>query len=251
MTRKRSDNRAGTAATPALPLKVYAAVGAFFAVIGFGAVYVTAGGTDNRKGEPPAAAAPAAPRSAEADTKAEAPSSAVLAQATTPPATPLPTGPGRNSLSVGQMAAFVFKPAPEPLPKVTFVDATGKERTLDDWKGKVVLLNLWATWCAPCRKEMPGLARLQAELGSDKFEVVAVSVDRTGTAGAKKFLDQIKVEKLAVLADPTARMGTTLRAIGMPATLLLDTEGREIGRMVGPAEWDTPEAKALIQAALK
>ena len=146
------------------------------------------------------------------------------------------------------MAAFVFKPAPEALPKVTFVDAAGKERTLDDWKGKVVLLNLWATWCAPCRKEMPGLDRLQAELGSDKFEVVAVSVDRTGIAGAKKFLDQIKVEKLAVLADPTARMGTTLRAIGMPATLLLDAEGREIGRLVGPAEWDTPEGKALIQS---
>ena len=251
MTSKRSDNRAGIAATPALPLKVYAAVGAFFAVIGFGAVYVTAGGTDNRKGEPPATLAPAESRAAAAETTAAAPPSAVLAQATTPATAPLPAGPGRNPLSVGQMAAFVFKPAPEPLPKVTFVDASGKERTLDDWKGKVVLLNLWATWCAPCRKEMPGLDRLQSELGSDKFEVVAVSVDRTGTAGAKKFLDQINVGKLAVLADPTARMGTTLRAIGMPATLLLDAEGREIGRLVGPAEWDTPEAKALIQAALK
>lgn len=248
MTRKRSDDRASSAATPALPLKVYAVVGAFFAVIGFGAVYVTAGGTDNRKGEPPVTVAP---RAASAETRTEPSSSTVLAQATTPAAAPLPAGPGRNPLSVGQMAAFVFKPAPEPLPKVTFVDASGKERTLDDWKGKVVLLNLWATWCAPCRKEMPGLDRLQSELGSDKFEVIAVSVDRTGTAGAKKFLDQINVGKLAVLADPTARMGTTLRAIGMPATLLLDAEGREIGRLVGPAEWDTPEAKALIQAALK
>ena len=251
MTSKRSDNRAGTAATPGLPLKVYAAVGAFFAVIGFGAVYVAAGGTDNRKGDAPAAATVVAAPSTRPETNAGPSQPAVVAQATTPSSTPLPAGPGRNPLSVGEMAAFVFKPTPEPLPKVTFVDATGKERTLDDWKGKVVLLNLWATWCAPCRKEMPGLDRLQGELGSDKFEVVAVSVDRTGTAGAKKFLDQIKVEKLAVLADPSARMGATLRAIGMPATLLLDAEGREIGRMVGPAEWDTPEGKALIKAALK
>jgi thiol-disulfide isomerase/thioredoxin len=251
MTSKRSDNRAGTAATPGLPLKVYAAVGACFAVIGFGAVYVTAGGTDNRKGDAPAATPVVAAPTARLETKAESSQPAVLAQVTAPSSAPLPAGPGRNPLSVGEMAAFVFKPTPEPLPKVTFVDAAGKERTLDDWKGKVVLLNLWATWCAPCRKEMPGLDRLQGELGSDKFEVVAVSVDRTGTAGAKKFLDQIKVEKLAVLADPTARMGTTLRAIGMPATLLLDAEGREIGRMVGPAEWDTPEGKALIKASLR
>ena len=250
MTSKRSDNRAGTAATPGLPLKMYAAVGAFFAVIGFCAVYVVAGAADNRKGDAPAASAVVSAPPARPETKASAPQPAI-AQAASPPDIPLPGGPGRNALSVGEMAAFVFKPAPEPLPKVTFVDADGKERTLDDWKGKVVLLNLWATWCAPCRKEMPGLDRLQAELGSDKFEVVAVSVDRTGTAGAKKFLDQIKVEKLAVLADPTARMGTTLRAVGMPATLLIDTEGREIGRMVGPAEWDTAEGKALIRASLK
>jgi thiol-disulfide isomerase/thioredoxin len=251
MTSKRSDNRAGTAAIPELPLKVYAAVGVFFAVIGFGAVYVAAGGTDNRKGDAPAATVTAATPPASRETAAQSSQPAVIAQAATPAAAPLPAGPGRNPLSVGEMAAFVFKPTPEPLPKVIFVDAAGKERTLDDWKGKVVLLNLWATWCAPCRKEMPGLDRLQGELGSDKFEVVAVSVDRTGTAGAKRFLDQIKVEKLAVLADPSARMGTTLRAIGMPATLLIDAEGREIGRMVGPAEWDTPEGKALIQAALK
>ncbi|MEO8650875.1 MAG: TlpA disulfide reductase family protein [Hyphomicrobiaceae bacterium] len=251
MTSKRNDNRAGTAAIPGLPLKAYAAVGAFFAVIGFGAVYVAAGGTDNRKGDEPASSVTAAPRPASVETATDTPQPAVLAQATAPSAAPLPAGPGHNPLSVGQMAAFVFKPKPEPLPKITFVDATGKERTLEDWKGKVVLLNLWATWCLPCRKEMPGLDRLQGELGSDKFEVVAVSVDRTGTTGAKKFLDQIKVEKLAVLADPTARMATTLRAIGMPASLLLDTEGREIGRMVGPAEWDTAEAKALIKAALR
>lgn len=242
MTSKQRDGRAGEAATQGLSLKVYVAVGVLFGLIGFGAVYATVGATDNLKGAP----AIAAPGSA-----VEPTAPIVIAQVGGAPPASLPSGPGRNPLSVGEMTAFVFKPAPEALPKVSFVDAEGKERTLDDWKGKVVLLNLWATWCVPCRKEMPGLDRVQAELKSDKFEVVAVSVDRTGTAGAKKFLDQIKVQNLAVLADPSARMGTTLRAIGMPATLLLDTEGREIGRLVGPAEWDSPEAKALIKAAIK
>jgi thiol-disulfide isomerase/thioredoxin len=149
------------------------------------------------------------------------------------------------------MAAFVFKKAPEALPETSFLDATSKERSLGDWRGKVVLLNLWATWCAPCRKEMPGLDRLQAEMGSDKFDVVAVSIDKTGLEGAKKFLDQIKVERLGVYADPSVRLGNTLKAIGMPTTLLIDREGREIGRLVGPAEWDSDEAKSLIQAALR
>jgi hypothetical protein len=98
---------------------------------------------------------------------------------------------------------------------------------------------------------MPSLDRLQGELGSDRFEVVAVSVDKTGIDGARKFLDQIKVERLAVFADPTIRMGTTLKAIGMPATLLIDSEGREVGRLVGPAEWDSVEAKRLINAVLR
>ena len=164
---------------------------------------------------------------------------------------PTPPGPGANPLSQGQMAAFVFRKAPEDLPEVKFQDATGKERTLADWRGKVVLVNLWATWCLPCRKEMPALDRLQSELGSDKFEVVAVSVDRTGLAGARKFLDETKAEKLALYADGTARLATTLRAAGLPATLLLDREGREIGRLLGPAEWDGEDAKRLIRWALK
>lgn len=148
------------------------------------------------------------------------------------------------------MAAFVFKKAPETLPDLPFLDQDQKSRSLKEWNGKVVLLNLWATWCAPCRKEMPSLDRLQAELGGDTFEVVAVSADKTGVEGAKKFLGQIKVEKLSVFADPTVRIHSGLKAIGMPATLLLDRQGREIGRLVGPAEWDSEEAKTLIKAAI-
>jgi thiol-disulfide isomerase/thioredoxin len=197
---------------------------------GFGAVYVMARGADNalKETSPGRRVAQLAP-----------------GQAAT-----LPTGPGKNALSVGQMAAFVFKKAPEELPDLPFQDTSGKSRSLKEWKGKVVLLNLWATWCAPCRKEMPSLDRLQQELGSKDFEVVAVSADRTGIAGAKKFLDQIKVSSLGVYADPSVRIHAGLRAIGMPATLLLDRQGRELGRLVGPAEWDSADAKALVKAAI-
>jgi thiol-disulfide isomerase/thioredoxin len=154
-------------------------------------------------------------------------------------------------LNTGHMAAFVYKAEPAALPEVRFVDAAGKERTLKDWKGRVVLVNLWATWCAPCRKEMPDLDRLQAELGSDAFEVVAVSVDRSGVAGAQKFLDQVGTKKLALYADPTAKLASELKAIGLPATLLIGRDGREIGRLTGPAEWASDDAKRLIEAAVK
>ena len=212
-----------------------AAVLAVAALAGFGAIYVMARTPDN---------VPAERREV-----AQAPSPQAGPQVPTA-GTPLPAGPGRNALSVGEMAAFVFKKEPEPLPEFTFLDATGRERTLKDWRGRVVLLNLWATWCLPCRKEMPGLDRLQAELGSDRFEVLAISADRKGLEGSKQFLDQIKVAKLALYADPTVRITSTLKAVGMPATLLVDRDGREVGRLTGPAEWDSPEAKALIRAVM-
>jgi thiol-disulfide isomerase/thioredoxin len=198
------------------------------AVAGFAAVYVTLGRPDNVVS--PVVQSPAPEPGKPAAT---------------------PAGPGSNALSQGQMAAFVFRKAPEDLPEVKFLDASAKERTLADWRGKVVLLNLWATWCLPCRKEMPALDRLQRELGSDQFQVVAVSVDRTGLDGARKFLADTGAEALALYADPTARMGSTLRAAGLPATLLLDRQGREIGRLLGPAEWDGEDAKRLIGAAMR
>jgi thiol-disulfide isomerase/thioredoxin len=197
---------------------------ALAAVAGFAAVYVTLGRPDNAV----PAVKPAAGPSAAA-----------------------PAGPGSNALSQGHMAAFVFRKEPEPLPAGKFQDASGKERTFADWRGKVVLLNLWATWCLPCRKEMPSLDRLQKELGSDKFEVVAVSVDRKGLEASRKFLDETKVERLALYADATARLSSELRAVGLPATLLVDTQGREIGRLLGPAEWDSEDAKRLIRSVLQ
>jgi len=148
------------------------------------------------------------------------------------------------------MGAFVYKRTRDATPPFKFLDGAGKERTLADWRGKVVLLNLWATWCIPCRKEMPALDRLQAEMGSDKFEVVALAADRKGVDGARKFMADVKATKLAIYADPSARVTSTLRALGLPATLLIGPNGQEIGRLIGPAEWDSDDAKALIRSVL-
>ena len=116
--------------------------------------------------------------------------------------------------------------------------------------GHWVWVNLWATWCAPCRGEMPALDRLQSALGSDKFEVVALAIDKSGLAGARKFLDETKAQKLKLYADPTARLGNEFKVVGMPTSILIDKEGHEVGRLIGPAEWDSPEAKRLIQSLL-
>jgi thiol-disulfide isomerase/thioredoxin len=159
--------------------------------------------------------------------------------------------PGANPLAAGDMITFVFKKTPEAIPSFRFEDAAGAEKTLADWKGKVVLLNLWATWCAPCRKEMPALDRLQKELGGDNFEVVAISVDRQGAPASKKFLDETKSVNLKLYVESSSRSVGTLKAAGLPTTILVDKEGREIGRLAGPAEWDSADAKRLIQAALK
>ena len=157
---------------------------------------------------------------------------------------------GQDRLNTGHMAAFVYKPQPTELPALKFIDAKGQEKTLKDWQGKVVVLNLWATWCAPCRKEMPDLDKLQVELGGATFEVVALGVDRGGVKAAEKFLEQVGTKNLALYVDPTAKMANELRVIGLPATLLIDGQGREIGRLLGPADWASDDAKALIRSAM-
>jgi thiol-disulfide isomerase/thioredoxin len=148
------------------------------------------------------------------------------------------------------MAAFVIKPERRPVPEVKFTDADGKPLTLAGWKGRVVLVNLWATWCAPCRKEMPALAALQTAMGGDDFEVVAISVDRKGIEKSAAFMQEIGVSTLRLYADPSTEALNTLQGVGLPATVLIDRNGNEIGRLLGPAEWDSPEARALIRAAL-
>ncbi len=155
-------------------------------------------------------------------------------------------------LVAGGERAFKLTPyaSPRPIPAVEFEDGQGKKRMLADFRGKVVLLNLWATWCGPCRKEMPTLDRLQRRLGSPDFEVVALSIDRGGQTVVKSFFDEINVDALAIYVDATAEAGTKLGIIGVPTTLVLDRDGREVARYTGPAEWDRPEVIETIQRYL-
>ena len=148
--------------------------------------------------------------------------------------------------------SFVFRPhpAPRPLPNIDFEDGHGRKLTLADFKGKVVLLNIWATWCTPCRKEMPTLDRLQKRLGGPAFEVVALSIDQGGAFTVKKFFDEIGVQALAIYVDKTAQVGGDLGIVGLPSTLLIDGAGREVGRVIGPAEWDSSEVISLIRGYL-
>lgn len=130
---------------------------------------------------------------------------------------------------------------PRALPELPFQDARGKPMSLADFRGKVVLLNVWATWCAPCRKEMPALDRVQQMLGGSGFEVVALSIDRGGVASVRPFYDEIGIRTLAIYVDPSTQAATKLKTIGIPTTLLVDREGRELWRKTGPAEWDGPK----------
>ena len=136
------------------------------------------------------------------------------------------------------------------VPEVTFLDGDGNERTLSDFQGRVIVLNLWATWCAPCRKEMPSLDRLQASLGSDDFDVIALAVDRGDLTKVLNFYDEVGIENLAIYHDSTAKAGRTLRAPGLPTTLIIDREGKEVGRVLGDAEWDGEDVVTLLNAVI-
>ncbi len=153
-------------------------------------------------------------------------------------------------LNTGAMAAFVAKRPPQALPEITFITGDGEIKSLADWRGRVMLLNIWATWCVPCREEMPQLDQLQADLGGENFEVVAVNIDKGGGDKAKTFLEETGAAHLARYTDPSGKLFRKVRAVGMPSTLLIDRDGNEIGRLVGPADWGSAQAKRLIEAAI-
>ena len=157
-------------------------------------------------------------------------------------------------LGTGPAAAapqnFALHDAPKPLPPVTFTDDQGKSGPLGDFAGKVVLLNIWATWCLPCRKEMPTLDRLEQALAGPDFEVVTLSIDRGGADVIQKFYAETGVKHLAIRVDTSARAAGDLGAVGLPTTLLLDRQGRELGRLVGPAEWDQPDMIGFLKQVI-
>jgi thiol-disulfide isomerase/thioredoxin len=136
------------------------------------------------------------------------------------------------------------------VPEIHFLDGAGKDRTLADFKGKVVVLNLWATWCTPCVAEMPTLEHLQQKMGENDVVVIALSIDRGGVDTVREFFDRVGVKALPVFVDPTMRAQSTLSAFGLPTTIIIDRDGNERGRLLGPAEWDSDRAIDLIETAM-
>jgi thiol-disulfide isomerase/thioredoxin len=158
-------------------------------------------------------------------------------------------------LAQGEVAALTMATAPLRLPDLAFEDASGKPRKLSDWRGRTVLLNLWATWCVPCRKEMPALESLQASLGGSEFEVVAVNIDTRDLEKPKNFLKETHLTRLGYFSDNKAKIFQDLkgvgRALGMPTSVLMDGQGCEIATIAGPAEWGSEDAIKLVKAAIK
>ena len=155
-----------------------------------------------------------------------------------------------SPVTASTMAAFIKHPQPKDIATFSFADGAGAAKTLTDWKGRIVVLNLWATWCAPCRKEMPELAKLQKLLGSADFEVVALSEDLKGAEASAAFLKEAGAENLALYVDPKATALAAVQSVGLPTTLLIDRNGKEIGRLLGPADWASEDAQTLVKAAL-
>lgn len=153
----------------------------------------------------------------------------------------------------GDMQKMVFHDAPRPRLERAFEDERGATHDVADFAGKIVVFNFWATWCPPCRKEMPSLDRLRAERAGPGFEVVALAMDRASVGKIKDFYLSIGAENLKIYREPTLRIGAEAGVLGMPITLILDREGREIARLQGEADWAGPDALAMldrIEAAL-
>jgi thiol-disulfide isomerase/thioredoxin len=158
-------------------------------------------------------------------------------------------------LAHGEVAALTMATSPLRLPDLAFEDANGRPKKLSDWRGRTVLVNLWATWCVPCRKEMPALEGLQTKLGGPDFEVVAVNIDTRDPEKPKSFLKEANLTRLGYFSDQKAKVFQDLkavgRALGMPTSVLVDGQGCEIATIAGPAEWDSDDAVKLISAAVK
>ena len=142
---------------------------------------------------------------------------------------------------------FTLLDEPRTLPELRFVDGEERALSLVEFRGRLVLLNIWATWCVPCRREMPTLDRLQVKLGGPDFEVLALSIDRQGLPAVKAFYEELGLEALRVYVDVSMNVTRDLGVVGIPTTLLVDRKGGESGRLVGPAEWDTPEMISFLR----
>lgn len=157
---------------------------------------------------------------------------------------------GLSSYARGEMSALRILDDAPPRPAAPFYDADGNQRTLQEFDGRVLLVNFWATWCAPCVVEMPALDEIQAEFGSDDFQVVTISHDRS-IEDAREFFEETGLEHLTLFHDNTFAGATAVGAPGLPVTILYDRHGREMARMPRDAEWASDDGRALIRAAIE
>lgn len=155
-----------------------------------------------------------------------------------------------ETLRVGDMKKLNLLDAPKEVSQEVFFTEDGTKMTLAAYQGKVVVLNFWATWCAPCRKEMPALSALQDEFGGDDFAVVTIATGRNPPPAMKKFFDEIGVTNLPLHRDPKQTLARKMAILGLPITVILNAEGQEIGRLIGDADWYSDEARALIATLL-
>ena len=157
---------------------------------------------------------------------------------------------GPHPLAEGLMLKLSFHEMAKPAVTSPFTDADGAQHTLAEYKGKYVLVNIWATWCPPCRKEMPSLDRLQKQKGGDKFEVVTIATGRNTVPAINKFFETANVTSLPILLDPKQTLARSMNVLGLPVSVLLNPEGQEIARLTGGAEWDTDSTLAIIQSLI-
>lgn len=150
------------------------------------------------------------------------------------------------ALRDGDMKKLMLHEAPQPVPDVVLLDAEDGEHSLADYRGKWVVLNFWATWCAPCRREMPSLERLQAAM--PEIAVVPVATGRNAVEGIRRFFEEAGVQTLPIRRDPTSELARAMHVMGLPVTVILNPEGQEVARLIGDAEWDSASAQAVLKA---
>jgi len=153
-----------------------------------------------------------------------------------------------DALKTDDMRKLAWAKSDTMVSSVTYFDETGQETDLSTYRGKTVVLNFWATWCAPCRKEMPSLSELQNELGDDTFEVVTIATMRNSPKSIQSFFDKIGVQNLSQHNDPKGALSRSMGVLGLPTTLIISKSGKEFGRLLGDADWASPEAIALMSA---
>ncbi len=148
------------------------------------------------------------------------------------------------ALRDGDMKKLALHDAPVTIPEVVLLDAKDGEHALSDYRGKWVVLNFWATWCAPCRHEMPSLDRLQAAMPD--LAVVPVATGRNAVEGIERFFEEAEIKTLPILRDPKSDLARGMGVMGLPVTVILNPAGQEVARLIGDAEWDSDSAKAIL-----